>query len=302
MKHSPPAPTPPPESAERPSADAHSAEPHSAEPHSADPGSANPSSSESSSARAARRLAARVLFGTTLVCSLAGCPAPDPRYPGDHPGNYDASSPTDYLVQFLNDRYYWSDRVPPADARDYPSPQAALQALRVPEDRLGHVLAWADASRFANDHAVVGFGIGYRLDADRQSLQLHVVHEGSAADIAGLKRGERIVAIDAVPIATLLADGRLASLLEDKTVDFAARFTVANAEPITEPGSGAPAAASPVATRELMLRKAPVYLSTLGAQALSSGQGGRSAGSRSVRSTWVSVPGASRSIAHSRKG
>lgn len=113
-----------------------------------------------------------------------------------------------FLVSYLYDWYYWVDRLPPRPAPDaYPDAHAALAALKVAEDRYSYIEPAASYDAFFDEGRSLGFGITYQIEAD--ALALRLVQPRSPAHAAGMRRGDRIVAIGGRTIAELLAAGAL---------------------------------------------------------------------------------------------
>ena len=103
--------------------------------------------------------------------------------------------------------YLWRDRMPEPDLRPFSSAASALQALRVAEDRYSSVDDAQAFNAFFDEGRTVGFGIGYAV-RDGQ-VWIRMIQPQSPAGMADLQRGDRIVAIDGVPGASLIAQGRL---------------------------------------------------------------------------------------------
>lgn len=159
-----------------------------------------------------------------LVASLAlaacggggGDKAPASALPPEPPS-------ASYLVSYMYDWYYWADRLPPAPPPDtWPDAHAALAALRVPEDRYSYIEPAATYDAFFDEGRSLGFGITYQIEAD--ALALRLVQPLSPAHAAGMRRGDRIVAIDGRPVAEILAADALAEAFGPSEVGAALDF------------------------------------------------------------------------------
>lgn len=151
--------------------------------------------------RPLRLLAAALAALALSACGSGGGDAPaaatEPKAPS-----------ADYLVSYLYDWYYWVDRLPPAPAPDsYADAHEALAALRVDQDRYSYIEAAASYDAFFDEGRSLGFGITYQVEAD--ALALRLVQPRSPAHAAGMRRGDRIIAIDGQPVAELIAAGTL---------------------------------------------------------------------------------------------
>ncbi len=108
--------------------------------------------------------------------------------------------------------YLYADRVPAADLSGLETASQALEALRVnPPDRFSYVEKRTTYDGFFDEGTSVGLGIGLRIEAG--AVVLRFVIPGSPAERAGLRRGDRIVSIDGVDIATLVAAGTVTTAL-----------------------------------------------------------------------------------------
>lgn len=161
------------------------------------------------------------LAGLVLAVAVAAC--------GGGGGTADpapaAKSAVEYLVDYLRDWYLWSDALPASiDPADYADATAALAALRVGQDRYSYIETQATYDAFFDAGQALGFGVGYEVQAD--SIALWMVQPDAPAHAAGLRRGDRIVAIDGTSIAELVAQGRLAEAFGADAAGVSARFSV----------------------------------------------------------------------------
>lgn len=132
-----------------------------------------------------------------------------------------------YLVSYMYDWYYWADRLPPVPAPDtWPDAHAALSALKVAEDRYSYIEPAATYDAFFDEGRSLGFGITYQVEAD--ALALRLVQPLSPAHAAGLRRGDRIVAIEGRPLADILAADALAEAFGPTEAGAALEFDVRN--------------------------------------------------------------------------
>lgn len=134
-----------------------------------------------------------------LLALAQGCgsdPAP--------PAAPTAGGPKAFLIETLQRWYLWADQLPQTiDADAYADADAALAALRVPQDRFSSIADAQAQNLFYGVGQTVAFGILYRIADDH--LLLLMVQPDSPAAAAGLRRGQRIVAIDGQSIAALTA-------------------------------------------------------------------------------------------------
>lgn len=100
--------------------------------------------------------------------------------------------------------YFWYQELPELDPDSFASPEALLESLRfAPLDRFSYLTTQAEEEALFGASQFVGFG--FRSIAADGAQIASDVFEGGPADAAGLVRGSRILAVDGVPIGTVLA-------------------------------------------------------------------------------------------------
>lgn len=116
----------------------------------------------------------------------------------------------EWVRSVMTSLYLWSDRVPQVDLATLSTAEQALEAMRVnPPDRYSYVESRSAYEGFFDDGLALGLGIGYRVTEGGAVLRF--VQPESPAGRAGLLRGDRIVSVDGVPVATLIAESRLSA-------------------------------------------------------------------------------------------
>ena len=113
-----------------------------------------------------------------------------------------------YVRDAMSDLYLWYERIPAVNALRYPSPEAYLEAIRYrPLDAtFSYIGLKAAEEAFYSDSQFIGYGLSTRLEGAAARV-LQVFPDSPAAE-AGLRRGDRIVAINGVAVETLVATGR----------------------------------------------------------------------------------------------
>ena len=110
-----------------------------------------------------------------------------------------------FVYDTMRDIYYWVEDMPEIDPADFPSPQAVLDALRVPQDLFSFLTTQAADDAFFGDGQFAGMGL--RSDQPEPGvLRIVEVFEGSPADRAGLRRGDRVLSVNGRPIEDVLAE------------------------------------------------------------------------------------------------
>lgn len=124
-----------------------------------------------------------------------------------------------YQIQgVMQDWYYWYQNLPAADPAAYSNPESYVEALRYqPLDRFSYVTSQVANQEFYGAGEYVGIGISQQLTASN-TLQVSDVYPSSPAATAGMVRGDTILTINGVAVATLIAQGKLADAYGAATV------------------------------------------------------------------------------------
>lgn len=102
----------------------------------------------------------------------------------------------------MQDFYLFADRVPELSPDRYDSPEAYIRALRVAPDRFSYVGDAALNAAYFDDGLAWGYGWILELAEDGHVV-LGLVQPGSPLDAAGVRRGDRLIAVEGVPIADI---------------------------------------------------------------------------------------------------
>ncbi|MDX1443803.1 MAG: S41 family peptidase [Gammaproteobacteria bacterium] len=148
----------------------------------------------------------------------------------DGPGLFDSCGTlrqNDYVLTTMQEWYYWYDRMPSVKAGDFESPDALLQAVRYEtlDSTFSYITTQEAEDAFFNNAAYIGFGFSTRIDNGAE-LYLREVFPGSPADLAGMARGDEILAIDGIDVATLIAAGTLQDAYGPREIGFSVDFTI----------------------------------------------------------------------------
>jgi hypothetical protein len=128
--------------------------------------------------------------GTTTRADLTGCSVVEQNQ---------------FVYEAMQDLYLWNDELPVVDPASFASPQALLDALRVPQDSFSFIRAAATDEAFFGDGQFVG--VGLRSDQPEPGVvRIVEVFEGGPADRAGLQRGDRVLSVNGRPIEEILEE------------------------------------------------------------------------------------------------
>ncbi len=135
----------------------------------------------------------------------AGGPAVDPSstpvpvasgYPAD-PASCDAPGQRAWLRDYMNDQYFWFDQQRAPDAAASTLPQYFASLLFAPLDRYSFAQSTAEFVQVFEQGQRTGYGYSLAwADAAQTVLKVRAVEPLSPVGLAGLRRGDTIVAID----------------------------------------------------------------------------------------------------------
>jgi carboxyl-terminal processing protease len=154
-----------------------------------------------------------------LLALLAALPA---REGGAQTQDCSVSGENAFVHDTLEDIYFWYRELPDTSPALYPSPEAYLDAVRYrPLDATFSYISdkVADAA-FFSDSQFVGFGLATQVV--NGSIRVADVFEGSPADLAGLARGDTLLAVNDRSAAEILAGGGVGAAFGPSEIGFVA--------------------------------------------------------------------------------
>lgn len=150
------------------------------------------------------RAALRLLPALALA---AGCAGPEEQISPLVDCSIEAQNAR--LLQTMRDIYLWYDQIPDVDPAAYDSPEALLEAIRFAEkDPWTHVSPAAAQAAYYSEGQTLGVGVRWKINEAEDALGVALVYPGSAAADAGMQRGDEVVALNGVSIATIAAEDR----------------------------------------------------------------------------------------------
>ncbi|WP_437288331.1 S41 family peptidase [Sorangium sp. So ce406] len=118
----------------------------------------------------------------------------------------------EFLFNLMKDVYLWYDGVPDVDYRSYPSPEALLEDLvDKTRDRWSYVTLKSDYEAYFREGQTLGLGFRWSFD-EEGSLRFALVHPASPAGAAGLRRGDRVLAVNDIDVEEITRDDRWAEV------------------------------------------------------------------------------------------
>ncbi len=102
----------------------------------------------------------------------------------------------------MRDYYIYADQVPVVNPSSYDDAQALLNDLRVAPDVFSNISPQAERAALFDEGETFGFGFNWRTASDGQ-LRFSNIISGSPLDLAGAQRGDRVIALNDIPIASI---------------------------------------------------------------------------------------------------
>lgn len=172
------------------------------------------------------RVVRRVSLVLAVVASVAAPAAAQWRAPA----NCSIASQNLFVRDVLTDIYYWNTQLPSLNPVSFGSPDEYLDAVKYqPLDQTFSYVGYraaADAFYSASQY----IGLGYSAILGESEYRVAQVFPDSPASEAGMMRGDRIVAIGGVPIATLIATGQVGSAVGAATDGLAVSLAFQHAD------------------------------------------------------------------------
>ncbi len=155
---------------------------------------------------------------------------PSPPPPVSDPCSLSAQK--DFVFDQMQLWYLWNDRLPSSvDLEAYETPDELIDFLTTfspddgsgnPVDRFSFLTSASSDQQFFGEGRFEGFGFSSRFLTE-DDWRLTRVFEGSPANLGGLGRGQRIVALDGRTIAEINAAEGTSAVLDNDTVEFTMR-------------------------------------------------------------------------------
>ncbi|MDC2889563.1 hypothetical protein [Psychrosphaera algicola] len=142
------------------------------------------------------------LFVALISISLSGCLKTD----GDVTyGQCSAPDANNRLYDFLDDEYFWyGDLAQSFNPEKHSDIKEALASLRVPQDRFSFAMTTAEYDDYQKS-VFFGYGFSHSATENNDGLKIRYVFEEGSAAQNGLRRGDTIVGVEGVDMATILS-------------------------------------------------------------------------------------------------
>lgn len=179
-----------------------------------------------------------VLFPCALALSALATPGCTPSGDADElTADCSTSGQNEFLFTLMKDVYLWYEGVPDVDYSSYESPEALLADLvDKSRDRWSYISNKSDYEAYFREGQTLG--LGYRWGFDQEgALRLALVYPASPAGAAGLRRGDRVLALNGIDVEEIVADDRWAELIgpEEEGHEISLTIERPGEEPFTIP-------------------------------------------------------------------
>ncbi len=115
------------------------------------------------------------------------------------------------LWDYMADWYLWNESLDSSkDLNDFSSLESLMNDIKArnPVDRFSFIMPKNDFDDIFVNATIVGYGLRYKLDELNNEWVVSLVYENSSAQIIGLTRGDRIIAINDIDLHQTMASGQ----------------------------------------------------------------------------------------------
>ncbi len=146
------------------------------------------------------------MFASAVLVGCGGGSSDPADGNGDVGGFCSIADEKEQFLSYMRDDYFWYEDIPATvNLNNYASVYELLEGIRSDVDRYSFILTEEEyQSRFVQAE-FIGFGFSARIIDT--AVFINYVFDGSPADNAGLRRSDELLAIDGVPVSTLLQQG-----------------------------------------------------------------------------------------------
>lgn len=142
------------------------------------------------------------LFVGLVAISLTGCLKTDDDVTY---GQCSAPDANNRLYDFLDDEYFWYDDLAQSfNPEKHTDIKEALASLRVAQDRFSFAMTTAEYDDYQKS-VFFGYGFSHTATENNDGLKIRYVFEEGSAAQNGLRRGDVIIGVDGVDMATILS-------------------------------------------------------------------------------------------------
>ena len=161
----------------------------------------------------------------SILFTLAGCGGGGGGNPtGIEVAECSIEGQNDFVYNVMQDLYLYYDQIPNVNPRDFASPRALLEGIKAPNDRFSFIVDQQAQTNFFE--AGTYNGLGFSFSNDGNAYTITFVYDDSSAGRAGLKRSDRIIAVEGIPVSQINDGGGLNAYLTNFTDGTDVTFSV----------------------------------------------------------------------------
>jgi len=149
------------------------------------------------------------------------------------PQSCDTHSQKQFILDVMQDTYFWYDQIPSINIDDYQTINETLDALRAPLDRFSYITTQESNDNFFEEGTFEGFGFRSIINDARDAYIIGYVFSESPTGNAGWQRTDKITAINGVPSSDIIAGDGFNATLANLDVGDSAEFEVVSLDQST---------------------------------------------------------------------
>lgn len=149
------------------------------------------------------------------------------------PLSCNAESEKQFVQSVMHDTYLWYQDVPSVDLSQFATAADLLDGLRVSPDRFSYIAPKLTHDAFFDQGTFEGFGFSSAISASNDSYIFRYVFDDSPAGAVGLQRSDRIIAVNGISAAQLIAGEGLSSFLSTFVLGDSVTFSIQSLAAVT---------------------------------------------------------------------
>ena len=168
---------------------------------------------------------ASMFLTLTFIIACAGCGGGSGGNPtGITPVDCSINGQNQFVYEVMQDLYLYNDQLPTVNPNNYDSPSDLLEDLRVAPDSFSTINDQQTQQNFYEDGTYNGIGFTFKANSD--SYTITYIFNDSAANRAGLQRGDEIVSIEGISVTQINTDGGLNEFLSNYSNSDSLNFSI----------------------------------------------------------------------------
>jgi C-terminal processing protease CtpA/Prc len=161
----------------------------------------------------------------------SGMTSTDKRYIRyEHHTDCSVEGQNQFVYDVMTETYLWYDKVPEVDYTAYGSPEELLEDIKYEElDKWSYITPTEEYYTYMEDGQYVGTGFSFEYD-DSGDLRVKRVYRNSPADLAGMRRSDKILEINGKTVAEIEDEDLLDTVFGEREPGIAVRMKIEDAD------------------------------------------------------------------------